>query len=281
MAYSKLHSSIVNSSLWCEPDHIRILFITMLALCDREGYVYGSKMGIERTAMIDWTPGEDRDPWVALMAPDTDSSDKLRAPENEGRRIEEVPGGFRLLNFAYYRGLRNDDDRRDQNRRAQEKYRSKPESAKVSQGQPRSATVIPVKPQSAASKPISDADADPLCTLSGSYHGDSRTVLHLLNEASGLRYREVDSNLSLISQRLSEPEVTLEGVKLMIQRQVKLWKGTEMEQYLRPGTLFNKTKFDSYYTMRAEPTVPTRSSNQKYDPSIQTVDHGLNALERL
>lgn len=113
------------------------------------------------------------------------------------------------------------------------------------------------------------------------YHPDSRTVLHLLNEASGFKFREMDCSLSFISQRLSEPEVSLEGVKLMIHRQVKLWKGTDMNKFLRPETLFNKTKFDSYYAMRAEPTTPTRSSNQKFDPSVQTVDHNLAALDRL
>ena len=138
MAYSKLHSSLVNSSLWTEEDHVRILFITLLALCDADGCVYGSRMGLERVAMIDQDACKERDPWAVLLGPDYDSSDKMRAPENEGRRIEEIPGGFRLLNFAYYRGLRNDDDRREQNRLAQERFRnkSKPQSATVSRGKP-------------------------------------------------------------------------------------------------------------------------------------------------
>lgn len=116
MAYSKLHSTLVNSSLWTEPDHVRILFITLLALCDKDGCVYGSRGGLERAAMIDLDASEEINPWSVLMSPDPDSCDKMRAPENEGRRIEEIPGGFRLLNFAYYRGLRNDDDRAEQNR---------------------------------------------------------------------------------------------------------------------------------------------------------------------
>jgi hypothetical protein len=160
MSYSKLHSSVVNSSLWTEPDHVRLLFITLLALCDREGFVYGSRAGLERAANITWfhDAADDLDPWDRLMSPDPDSSDALRAPENEGLRIEEVPGGFRLLNFEYYRGLRNDDDRREQNRQAQRRFKAKnkPESAGVSQDKPRSAVL-------SRSKPISEADteADP------------------------------------------------------------------------------------------------------------------------
>jgi hypothetical protein len=142
----------VNSSLWNERDDVRLLFITLLAVCDREGYVYGSRQGLERLANITYSEDES-DPWHVLMSPDPDSSDRLRNPENEGRRIEEVPGGFRLLNFGYYRGLRNDDDRREQNRRAQEKRRGKPKSAGVSQGQPASAGV-------SQDKPISEAEAE-------------------------------------------------------------------------------------------------------------------------
>lgn len=149
MAYSKLHASIVNSSLWTQRDSVRILFITLLALCDRDGIVYGSKPGLERIAMIN--PDEADDAWVVLMSPDEDSSDKMRAPENQGRRIEEVPGGFRLLNFEYYRGLRNDDDRREQNRQAQARFKAK--SVSVSHSKPDSAKQI-------HGNPISEAEAD-------------------------------------------------------------------------------------------------------------------------
>lgn len=159
MAYSKLHSSLVNSSLWTEADNVRILFITLLALCDREGYVYGSKPGLERLANIEPISNENDlvDPWHVLMSPDPNSSDRMRNPENEGRRIEEVSGGFRLLNFPYYRGLRNEDDRREQNRSAQARFKAR---EKVSQDKPESAKISLGQPRSAAGKPISEADTE-------------------------------------------------------------------------------------------------------------------------
>jgi uncharacterized phage protein (TIGR02220 family) len=85
------------------------------------------------------------------------------------------------------------------------------------------------------------------------YHVDSRTVLFLLKEATGSQFREVDTNLKFISERLKEHGVTLDGVKRMIARQVKKWKGTDMEQYLRPSTLFNATKFEGYYASKDQP----------------------------
>src|SRR5580765_4804640 len=162
MAYSKLYSSIVHSSLWTEPDHIRILFITLLAIADWEGYVYGSRNGLIRLANLDPDDCAQTDPFQALLDPDKDSSDLLRNPENEGRRIEAVPGGFKILNFLYYRGLRHDDDRREQNREAQQRFRSKRASAKVSQHKPASAEVIQGKPISEA-----EAEAERVNTSSG------------------------------------------------------------------------------------------------------------------
>ena len=162
MSFSKLASSIVHSSLWTYEDHIRLLFVSLLAICDYEGFVYGSRHGLERAANIRWNRETQRDPWDALTSPDPDSSDLLRNPENEGRRIEAVPGGFRILNYLYYRSLRNDDDRREQNRRSQKKFRvkstTKRASAKVSHSKPKSATVSPDKPEYA--HPDADADAD-------------------------------------------------------------------------------------------------------------------------
>lgn len=253
MAYSKLHSSLVNSSLWTEPDHIRLLFITLLALCDKDGCVYGSRPGLERAAMIDQNACKEIDPWDVLMGPDQHSSDKMRAPENEGRRIEEIPGGFRLLNFAYYRGLRNDDDRREQNRIAQEKFRNR--------SKPRSAKVSPDNPPKAHTEAEAETEADPNTYPKGvgwrgeekCYRKETRMALAYLNEKSGRHYREVAANLDLIDARLSENGVTLDGVKQMLDRQRAKWKNTPQWEFFRPSTLFAPDKFDGYYAGRDEP----------------------------
>ena len=87
----------------------------------------------------------------------------------------------------------------------------------------------------------------------GRYHKDSRVALHFLNEASGKHFRETDANLTVISARLREPEVTIDGVRVMIERQCKRWKDTPQSEYLRPETLFGKTKFDGYYAAKDLP----------------------------
>ncbi len=100
--------------------------------------------------MIDLDAAEQSDPWDRLMGPDNDSSDLLRNPDNEGRRIEEIPGGFRIINYVYYRSLRDAEDRKAQNREAQQRHREK-----VSPSKPVSATVIRRKP--AQSLSLSDS----------------------------------------------------------------------------------------------------------------------------
>lgn len=87
---------------------------------------------------------------------------------------------------------------------------------------------------------------------------DSKEVLAYLNIRSKKQFRECESSLTPIVARLSEPDVTVVGVKLMIDRQVKMWGSTEMAEYLRPATLFGKEKFNGYYAARElEPVVKT------------------------
>lgn len=109
----------------------------------------------------------------------------------------------------------------------------------------------------------------------GEYHKDTRSALYWLNENAGVKYREVDSNLKLISARLSEPEVTLSGVQQMIERQVALWRGTDMEKYIRPETLFNKTKFDSYYANRNSKIIE-RGDPRRVDRAKGTLNEGVS-----
>jgi uncharacterized phage protein (TIGR02220 family) len=94
------------------------------------------------------------------------------------------------------------------------------------------------------------------------HHVDSTAVLEHLNEATGKKFRDTDANLAFISARLKEPGVDLDGVRKMVSRQVALWKNDDkMREYLRPETLFNKTKFDSYYASRETTTAPTASKS--------------------
>ena len=51
---------------------------------------------------------------------------RSRTPDEEGRRLVRLgPFDFRVVNYAKYRRIRDEEDRREQNRLAQERYREK------------------------------------------------------------------------------------------------------------------------------------------------------------
>lgn len=68
-----------------------------LALADKDGVVEGSIPGLANVMRV--TDDELREILAKFQAPDPDS----RSKEHEGRRIEEIPGGWRILNHGPYR----------------------------------------------------------------------------------------------------------------------------------------------------------------------------------
>lgn len=121
--FTKLYSSLCLSSVWSEDPPTRILWITMLASCDRNGFVFGSPVGLAAVARL---PLKDIKASLAkLAAPDKESSDLDINPDNEGRRIRIVDGGWHIINYTRYRDMRDSDERREQNREAQARRRAK------------------------------------------------------------------------------------------------------------------------------------------------------------
>ena len=95
--WTKLFSSIVTSSIWVEDDAILRVWIAMLAMADAEGGVEGSVPGFANLAHV--TTEQMRLAVDTLSSPDADS----RTPDHEGRRIEAIEGGWRILNYRTYR----------------------------------------------------------------------------------------------------------------------------------------------------------------------------------
>ena len=95
--FTKLDSNIVDSSIWGEPYHRRIVWITFLAKKDHAGIIRASVSGMQRAANV--TMEEAQDAITCLESPDPDS----RTPDNEGRRIQKIEGGWKVLNHQKYR----------------------------------------------------------------------------------------------------------------------------------------------------------------------------------
>ena len=74
----------------------------------------------------------------------------------------------------------------------------------------------------------------------------AREVLRFLNEKTQKNFREVDTNLKMICARISSG-VSVDDCKSLVARKVREWKDKpEMQEYLRPKTLFAATNFENY-----------------------------------
>jgi hypothetical protein len=105
--FTKLFSSITSSSIWRAPNEVRLVWITMLAMADKDGEVWASVGGLADLARV--SRQECLSALHALLSPDEDS----RTKEHDGRRLEEIDGGWRLLNYKKYRDLGRNEDRRE------------------------------------------------------------------------------------------------------------------------------------------------------------------------
>lgn len=110
VTFTKLFSSITESTVWQEDNETRLVWIAMLAMADRKGRVWGSVPGLAHRARVS-VEGAQRALGV-FMAPDPFS----RTKDHEGRRIGEIDGGWILLNHAKYRAIRDDEETKESKR---------------------------------------------------------------------------------------------------------------------------------------------------------------------
>ena len=100
-SFTKLFSSITDSSIWDQPDHVRIVWITMLAMADSHGRIHASIPGLASRSRKSIEDVEEA--LSVFRAPDRYS----RTKEFDGRRIEDVEGGWLLLTYEKHRGVRD------------------------------------------------------------------------------------------------------------------------------------------------------------------------------
>lgn len=105
IGYTKLFGKILKSSIWNEDDKTRLVWITMLALAGPDGVVIGNPGSLARDANV--PEDATRRALEKFLAPDADSG----TPDDDGKRIERVDGGWRLLNHAKYKAMMSQEHR--------------------------------------------------------------------------------------------------------------------------------------------------------------------------
>lgn len=121
--YTKLWSSILESTIWNE-DHPTVrVWITMLAMKDQNGFVAASVPGLAVRARV--TTEECRAALGKLLSPDEDS----RTKDFEGRRIAEADGGWVVINHEKYRSKEAEEERKEYRKNWMRKKREQARTA--------------------------------------------------------------------------------------------------------------------------------------------------------
>lgn len=95
--FVKLHKKILTSSIWEQSPATRLVWVALLVSADPDGLVSVSRDAVWRLANV--SREEALSALEVLESPDPYSKTK----SDDGRRIEEVEGGFLVLNYVKYR----------------------------------------------------------------------------------------------------------------------------------------------------------------------------------
>jgi hypothetical protein len=118
--YNKLFTKILDSSIWLESDATRLVWLTLLAAMDEDGFAqFASVANLAHRARV--TLDACTEAARCLEAPDANSGD----PDHGGRRLERVDGGWVVLNAGKYRLMVTRVVAREQTRERVRKFRAK------------------------------------------------------------------------------------------------------------------------------------------------------------
>lgn len=81
-----------------------------------------------------------------------------------------------------------------------------------------------------------------------------RDVIDYLNKQTGKQYKSTTKKNQTVIRARTDEDFTLDDFKQVIDNKVSEWKGTDMEKYLRPETLFG-TKFEGYLNQQQSNAV--------------------------
>lgn len=91
-------------------------------------------------------------------------------------------------------------------------------------------------------------------------------IINYLNEKTGKHYKHTTNKTQTVIKARWNEGFTEDDFKKVIDNKVAEWKGTDMEKYLRPETLFG-TKFEGYLNQELQPSGMDQLERMKYDES--------------
>lgn len=116
--WTPMFQKMVHSSIWDEPDHIRLAWVSILLTTEKDGLCpVKTAKGLSNLARL--TEEQSAEAIKVLSGPD----EKTFNQEFEGRRIEITPEGILVLNWQKYREKAQSEATRKSNQMARAKYR--------------------------------------------------------------------------------------------------------------------------------------------------------------
>jgi hypothetical protein len=113
----KLFTKILDSSIWLEDSDTRIVWITLLAAMDEDGFCrFASPANVARRARV--SPAAAVAALKKFEAPDPLTPED----ENQGPRIERVPDGYVVINAVKHREQLTQEPTRKQDTQSNEDW---------------------------------------------------------------------------------------------------------------------------------------------------------------
>lgn len=100
-------------------------------------------------------------------------------------------------------------------------------------------------------------------------------IIDYLNEKTGKNFKATDETKSYIDDRANDG-YTLSDFQTVIRKKVAEWKGTKMDKFLRPETLFG-TKFEGYLNQNETTRKKAKSTGFS---NFEERNYDFDALER-
>ena len=107
-------------------------------------------------------------------------------------------------------------------------------------------------------------------------------VIDYLNTVAGTKYQKTQKNRSYINARIAEDH-TPEDCRRVIDSRWAAWRGTRMQEYMRPCTLFNSEKFEGYLSAaktgaRKKPDSYFMNHTQRQYSAAELAEIGVDLL---
>lgn len=179
----------------------------------------------------------------------------------KNRMIDENP--FIITNFTKYQNNAGLEKIREQGRLRQQQFREKRKNTLILPQNDvtlheRYGNALPLKDNNNSySYSLKDLNNKPN-TNNTIIKEHINIIIEYLNIKAKKRFKVVESNAKFIRARFEEG-YTVEDLKQVIDTKVADWLDTEQAKYLRPETLFNATKFQSYINQKPKERVEEKN----------------------